>query len=262
MQRFLIFIVCLPLLAACAQTVGSEQVAKALRENPQLVFDALARDKAQLMDLLDQAVVEREEADRKDQLLRGMTDPLKPELSADRIFLGAASAPVTIVEYSDFLCGYCGQGQATMHELLRRHPGQVRVFFKHYPARPGSLEPAVVFEALALQSPEAAWRFADLAFANQQSLADGTGKGVAALLASMEGSFKLDAARLKKDMQSPALRARIEADVAEAKAFGVQGTPTFVVNGVTVRGAAPVEDFEELLRLLGQGAAPAAGQKR
>jgi len=66
---------------------------------------------------------------------------------------------------------------------------------------------------------------------------------------------------LKKDMQSPALRARIEADVAEAKAFGVQGTPTFVVNGVTVRGAAPVEDFEELLRLLGRGTAPVAAQK-
>ncbi|MHC1751458.1 DsbA family protein [Humidesulfovibrio sp.] len=261
MPRFLVFLVLLPLLAACAQTAGNEQVAKALRENPQLVFDALARDKAQLMDLLDQAVTEREEADRKDQLLLGMASPLKPELSSDRIFLGAASAPVTIVEYSDFLCGYCGQGQSTMHELLRRHPGQVRVFFKHYPARPGSLEPAVVFEALALQSPEAAWRFADLAFANQQSLADGTGKGVAALLASLEGAFKVDAARLKKDMQSPALRARIEADVAEAKAFGVQGTPTFVVNGVTVRGAAPLEDFEELLRLLGRGDAPVAVQK-
>lgn len=261
MPRFLVFLILLPLLAACAQTASSEQVAKVLRENPQLVFDALARDKAQLMDLLDQAVTEREEADRKDQLLRGMAAPLKPELSADRIFLGAASAPVTIVEYSDFLCGYCGQGQSTMHELLRRHPGQVRVFFKHYPARPGSLEPAVVFEALALQNPEAAWRFADLAFANQQGLADGTGKGVAAILASLEGGFKVDAARLKKDMQSPALRARIEADVAEAKAFGVQGTPTFLVNGVAVRGAAPVEDFEELLRLLGQGEAPDGARK-
>jgi len=243
------------LLTACAQSAGPDQVAKALRDNPQLVFDALKRDKAQLMDILDQAVTEREEAEQKAALVRGLAAPHKPELEPGRVFLGAAQAPVTIVEYSDFLCGYCGQGQATMHELLRRHPGQVRVFFKHFPARPGSLEPAVVFEALALQSPEAAWRFADLAFANQQSLADGSGKGLAALLASLEGSFKLDSARLKKDMQSKALRARIEADVAEAKRFGVQGTPTFLVNGVAVRGAVPIEDFEEVLELVAPGGA-------
>jgi protein-disulfide isomerase len=255
-QRALLILVCFSCLSACAQTASRDQVAQTLRDNPQLVFDALKGDKAQLMDILDQAVSEREEADRKDSLARSLASPLTPELAGNRIYLGAVGAPVTIVEYSDFLCGYCGQGQAAMHELLRRHPGQVRVFFKHYPVRPGSLEPAVVFEALARQNPEAAWRFADLAFGNQQALADGSGKGLAAILATLEGAYKVDAARLKKDMQSPELRARIEADVAEAKRFGVDGTPTFLVNGVVVRGAASVEEFEELLRLVGPKGAP------
>lgn len=252
MCRVLMVLASVLLLSACAQTASRDQVAQTLRDNPQLVFDALKRDRSQLMDILDQAVTEREEAERKDALLRGMAAPLKPDLAVDRIFLGAVDAPVTIVEYTDFLCGYCSRGQATMHELLRRNPGMVRVFFKHFPARPGSLEPAVVFEALAMQSPAAAWRFADLAFGNQQALADGSGKGLAAILAGLDPAFKVDAARLKKDMQSPALRARIEADVAEAKRFGVEGTPTFLVNGVVVRGAAPVEDFEDLLRLMGR----------
>lgn len=260
MRKVLLILACFSCLSACAQTASREQLAQTLRDNPQLVFEALKSDKAQLMDILDQAVAEREEADRKDALARSLASPLVPELAGDRIFLGAATAPVTIVEYSDFLCGYCGQGQAAMHELLRRHPGQVRVFFKHFPVRPGSLEPAVVFEALARQNPAAAWRFADLAFGNQQALADGSGKGLAAILANLEGAFKVDAARLKKDMQSPELRARIEADVAEAKRFGVDGTPTFLVNGVLVRGAAPVEEFEELLRLVRQKDAPGSAQ--
>lgn len=262
MRSALMILASLLFLTACAQTASRDQVAQALRDNPQLVFDALKRDKSQLMDILDQAVVEREDAERKDGLLRSLADPLKPELTSGRIFLGAADAQVTIVEYSDFLCGYCGWGQSTMHELLRRNPGRVRVFFKHFPARPGSLEPAVVFEALAQQNPDAAWKFADLAFANQQALADGSGKGLAAILASLGSTVKVDAARLRKDMESPVLRARIEADVAEARRFGVEGTPTFLVNGIPVRGAAPVEEFEDLMRLLDQKAAPGVVAKQ
>lgn len=257
MRIRLSILACVLLLSACAQTVSRDQVAQALRDNPQLVFEALKQDKSQLMDILDQAVLEREGAERKAGLERGLADPLQPELDADRPFLGAADAPVTIVEYSDFLCGYCAQGSATMTELLRRHPGQIRVFFKHFPAKPGSLESAVAFEALALQDKAAAWRFAELAFANQKALADRSGKGLAAVIASLESATKVDAVRLKKDMAGTTVRGRIESDVAEARRFGVQGTPTFLVGGVLVPGAVPLEDFEELLRLLG-----AKGQAR
>ncbi|MBI5520810.1 MAG: thioredoxin domain-containing protein [Desulfovibrio sp.] len=250
MRNIILFAVLGLLLCACAQAANREQVAQALRENPQLVFDALKRDKAQLMEILDQAVTEREDLERKNAQLGAMADPFKPEIESGRIFLGAAKAPVTIVEYTDFQCGYCAQGQATMKELLRRNPEKVRLIFKHFPAKPGSLEPAAAFEALARQNPEAAWRFADLAFANQRALADPSGRGLAAILASLEPGFKIDQKRLKKDMQSQEVRGRIEADVAEATRFGVDGTPTFLVNGIPIRGAAPIEDFEDLMALL------------
>jgi len=250
MRKIALCLVTLLLLGACAPAVTRDQVAQVLRDNPQLVFDALKRDKPQLVDVLDAAVQEREAQERKDSLVQGLANPLKPELAAGRPFLGAADAPVTIVEYSDFLCGYCAQGASTMQELLRRHPGQIRLFYKHFPVRPGSLEPAVMFEALAMQDQAVAWKFGELAFANQQALADGSGKGLAALLASAAAGAKIDQVRLKKDMESPAVRTRIEADVAEAKRFGVEGTPTFVVNGVLVRGALPIGEFEELLVLV------------
>jgi protein-disulfide isomerase len=250
MRSIILILACLFTVNACAPTLSREQVAAVLHDNPQLVFDALKSDKSQLLDVLDQAAQERDIQDRKDSLTKGIGNPLKPELAADRPFLGSADAPVTIVEYSDFLCGYCAQGAATIEQLMQRHPGQIRVFFKHYPAHPGSLEPASVFEALGLQDKSVAWKFEALAFANQSSLADGSGKGLAALLAGMKSSVKFDSARLKKDMTSPAMRERIESDVAEAKSFGVQGTPTFVVNGVLVRGALPIEEFEALLVVL------------
>jgi len=250
MRKIVLCLVTLLFLGACAPAMPRDQVAQVLRDNPQLVFDALKRDKAQLVDVLNAAVQERDSQDRLDSIAQGLANPLKPELAAGRPFWGAADAPVTIVEYSDFLCGYCAQGASTMQELLRRRSGQVRLYFKHFPVRPGSLEPAVMFEALAMQDQAVAWKFGELAFANQQALADGSGKGVAALLTSAAAGAKIDQVRLKKDMESPAMRARIEADVAEAKRFGVEGTPTFVVNGVLVRGALSIGEFEELLGLV------------
>jgi len=250
MRKTAFCLVALVFICACAPAMNRDQVAQVLRDNPQLVFDALRRDKPQLVDVLDEAVQEREANERKQSLLQGLAAPLKPEIAAGRPMLGTVDAPVTIVEYSDFLCGYCAQGANTMQELLRRHPGQIRLFFKHFPAHPGSLEPAVMFEALAMQNQAVAWKFGELAFANQQTLADGSGKGVAAIYASATAGAKIDAERLKKDMESPAVRARIESDVAEAKRFGVEGTPTFVVNGVLVRGALPIAEFEDLLGLV------------
>lgn len=258
MRIFAAFMICLALLAGCARPADTGQVAQALRENPQMVYDALRQDKGQLLDLLDAAIREREAAERRESLRQGLARPLAPELSGERPFLGPADAPVTIVEYSDFLCGYCAQASRTLEELMRRRPGQIRLFFKHYPAKPGSIEPAAMFEALGLQDRALAWRFAEAAFANQQVLADGSGKGVVALLAMLDADY----ARLKKDSESPAVLARIQADVSEARRFGVEGTPTFLVNGVLVRGAVPLADFEELLELLGQKApAPAPAKK-
>jgi protein-disulfide isomerase len=247
MRRFAAFLFLLVLLAGCAQGASQEQIARTLRDNPQLVYDALRQDKGQLIDLLDQAVSEREAKERSESLRKGLANPLAPDLSGDRPFTGPADAPVTIVEYSDFLCPYCAQASQTLTELMRRHPGKIRLFFKHYPAHPGAIEPAAMFEALGLQNKEQAWRFAEAAFANQRILADGAGKGVAALLAMVNADYK----KLKKDSESPAVLARIQADVNEARRFGVDGTPSFLVNGVMLRGAVPIGDFEELLGLLG-----------
>lgn len=244
-----ILALCLLLVLACAgiaRAASNDDVAKAIKENPQLVFDALKQDKAQLLDILDAAIAERDVKDRMQRFNANLANPLKPVLDEKRPFLGDPKAPITIVEYSDFLCVYCGRGAKTITELMRRHPGKIRVFFKHFPNKAGSIEPAVMFEALGKQDRELAWRFSELAFASQASLADGSGKGVAALVGSLGANY----AKLKKEAESKEILARIEADVKEAKSFGVDGTPTFLVNGILIRGAVPIEEFERVISLV------------
>lgn len=247
MKRILaLCLFCVLFCAGAALAAGKDDVAKALKENPQLVFDALKQDKAQLLDILDAAIAERDAQERRQRFAANLANPLKPALDESRPFLGEAKAPITIVEYSDFLCTYCGRGSQTITELMRRHPGKIRVFFKHFPNKAGSIEPAAMFEALGRQNRDLAWKFAEIAFASQATLADGSGKGVAAILATLNADYK----KLKKDSESREVLSRIEADVAEAKRFGVDGTPTFLVNGILIRGAVPIEEFERVIAIL------------
>jgi protein-disulfide isomerase len=98
------------------------------------------------------------------------------------------------------------------------------------------------FEAIALQSSEKAFKFHDEVFQNQQKL-----QGGEKYLDEVAKKVGADMARMQRDMESSAVRARIEADVEEAKKLEIRGTPGFVLNGVVVRGALPLAHFEQIL---------------
>jgi predicted DsbA family dithiol-disulfide isomerase len=100
---------------------------------------------------------------------------------------------------------------------------------------------AQYFEAAALQSREKAWQFHDRLFQEQEKLSPDFFKQVAKELG-------LDVARLEKDAASPAIAERIKADIAEAERFGIQGTPGYIIDGVPLRGAYPINYFEEIIR--------------
>lgn len=247
MRRLLLVFGMVAVLFGATSTVyATGETAVAIKENPQIVFDALKTDKAQLLEILEAAISEKETKERQSRFEANLSNPLAPAIDEKRPYLGSLKAPITIVEYSDFLCHFCSQGSLTMQELLKRHPGKIRVFFKHYPAKPGSIEPAAMFEALGMQDKDTAWKFADLAFANQSTLVDGSGKGIAAILTRLKVDYK----RMKKESEGHTVLSHIESDVTEAKKFGIDGTPTFLINGIIVRGAVPIEEFESIINLL------------
>jgi len=225
--------------ARAAQNVEAE-VRAVLKEHPEILLEALAKDKGALLGMLEEAARERQQADEAKRIEEEKKNPLKPVLEPGRMTMGKADAPVIVVEYTDFFCHYCAAGAATMKELVAKRP-EVKVVFKHFANAPLSRTAALTFEALALQKPELAMAFHDAVFANQEKMSEG---GEAALR-ELAVSLGADAARLEADMKRPELDERLKKDVEEARAFKFRGTPTYVVGGVSVRGAAPLPVFEE-----------------
>lgn len=230
-------------LGACAGT-SEKNVRQAVREHPDMVLDALNQRKAELFTMVVEGQNEYQQAERQTRQAQESRKPLAPVIDSDRVMRGNPSAPVTVVVYSDFLCPYCARGAATLKEFMDRHPDSVRVLFKHYATDPVSRKAALVYEALAREDPKLAFAFHDAAFANQQELATAGEPAVLALAIKLGANPN----KLKRDLRRPELAARIDADVAEARAFGINGTPTFLVNGVSIHGAAPLTEFEEILR--------------
>ena len=101
---------------------------------------------------------------------------------------------------------------------------------------------AQYYEAIRLQDEKKAFAFHDEIFLNQPKLKNGT-----AFLDATAKKVGADLAKVKKDLNSPAVKNRIDADLKEAASFGMQGTPGFLLNGVPVRGAYPADYFVTLV---------------
>ncbi len=243
-------------MAACAPTTSENALRETLKEHPDMVLDALSQRKAELFGLVVEGQREYQDSQRQARQAEELQKPLAPAMDPDRVMRGPATAPVTVVVYSDFLCPYCAKGAATLKEFMARHPDTVRVLFKHYATDDLSRQAALVYEALGRQNPQLAFAFHDAMFAAQKDIEQAGEPALYALAVKVGANVP----KLKRDLKDPALAQRIDADVAEAQAFGIEGTPTFLVNGVSVRGAAPLEEFEDVLRQVGKtsGEAPCA----
>jgi Na+/H+ antiporter NhaA len=137
---------------------------------------------------------------------------------------GPATAPVTIVEYGDFECPYCGQAEPAVRQLLAGH-GDVRYVWRHLPlndVHPHAQLAAEAAEAAADQG--AFWPMHDLLLSHQDALQMRD-------LIRYAGDAGLDAARFRDNLTRRGGAARIAEDVDSADLSGVSGTPTFFING-------------------------------
>jgi protein-disulfide isomerase len=149
---------------------------------------------------------------------------------------GDANAPVTIVEFSDFQCGFCFRVNPTLLQLLDRYKGKVRVVFKNSPIEGHDAAPLAHRAAFAAQQQGKFWEMHDRIFANQRAMERES-------LLAHASALGLDLARFTADLDSPKAQAVIDRDQAEAAKVGVDGTPTFFVNGTPLVGAQPIETF-------------------
>ena len=140
--------------------------------------------------------------------------------------LGAAHAPVTLVEYGDFECPNCKQAAPAVKLLLERFVGRVRLVWRHFPleeVHPHALQAALAAEVAAGQGRF--WPMHDLLFENQRHLD-------ASHLRRHAQSLELDLRRYDADMGDTVYLQRVREDIEGAAASGVRSTPTFFVNGV------------------------------
>lgn len=137
---------------------------------------------------------------------------------------GSPMAQVTIVEFSDFECPYCGRAHPVVQQLLNEFEGRVRVVFKNFPlsAHPHAMSAARA--AVAAGNQGKFWEMHDLLFEHQTQLEDEDIEGYAEQLG-------LDMERFRTDMAAPETQRRIEQDKEEGQQAGVEGTPTFFIDG-------------------------------
>jgi Na+/H+ antiporter NhaA len=160
-------------------------------------------------------------------LIVDLADPVDPERDHIR---GPLDAPVTVLEYGDFECPYCGQAEPVLRELLRDF-GDVAYVWRHLPlndVHPNAQRAAEAAEAAAEQG--AFWEMHDLLLEHQDAL------GFRDLIGYAE-QLGLDVERFEEDLRTRAGAARIAQDVDSADLSAVSGTPTFFVNALRHYGS-------------------------
>jgi Na+/H+ antiporter NhaA len=157
---------------------------------------------------------------------------------------GPIDAPVTVVEYGDFECPYCGRAEPVIRELLRDF-GDVRYVWRHLPlsdVHPNAQLAAEAAEAAADQG--AFWEMHDLLLAHQDALRPSDLIGYAEQLG-------LDVERFTDALRTHAGAVRVAEDVDSADLSGVSGTPTFFINGRRHYGAYDIETLTAAVRAAG-----------
>ena len=164
-----------------------------------------------------------------------------PVTERDHI-LGPASAPVTLVEYGDFECPHCRRAQPIMQGIVRYMGDNLRFVFRHFPlaeAHLHSQHAAEASEAAAAQGKF--WEMQDTLFRNQDALTDRD-------LIMYAAQLGLDFQRVSEELAAGTYTRRVRDDFRGGVRSGVNGTPTFFINGLRYDGNwADANEFIQVL---------------
>lgn len=155
--------------------------------------------------------------------------------------IGPADAPVTIVEFSDYQCPYCQAWyQQTFEQLMSSYPGKILFVYRDLPL-PGHPESLPAAEAANCAGEQGAyWKFHDALFSGKYALSRAAYEQYATDLG-------LDTTTFTACLEDHHTRAEVNADATEAARLGLNGTPSFVINGYIFIGAHPFADFKPII---------------
>jgi protein-disulfide isomerase len=159
---------------------------------------------------------------------------------ADAPAKGGKTPKVTIIEFSDFQCPYCGRVTKTLDQLLKDYGDDVELAFRHNPLpfHQNAMPAAMAAEAARAQGKF--WEMHDKMFPNQGNLDRPS-------LDKYAQEIGLDMGKYKEAMDKEQGKERIKRDMDDAAKFGARGTPNFFINGRNFRGAQPLEAFKAVI---------------
>lgn len=165
----------------------------------------------------------------------------------DDPFMGPENAPVTLIEFSDFQCPYCRRVQSVLKRLMTAYHGQLKLVFRDFPLRQVHPEAQKAAEAAQCANDQGQfWQYHDRLFATTELAVDD--------LKRYAVEMGLDSDRFNDCLDSDTYSQEVQGDIDDARAAGVNATPSFFVNGLPINGAVPFERFVELVELALEGA--------
>ncbi|HXW84330.1 MAG TPA: thioredoxin domain-containing protein [Candidatus Binataceae bacterium] len=190
------------------------------------------------------------QAQQRDKLLAELKakTPVKILISAPRTRvasaghpeLGPADAPVTIVEFADFQCPFCGRSEPTIKALRSKYGDKIKLIYMDFPLPMHSNALDAAKAARCANEQGKFWPYHDELFANQTKLTP-------ADLKSYAKQTGLDTAKFDDCFDKSKYESEVEKDMAEGRKLGVDGTPAFFIDGRLVSGAQPPEQFETVI---------------
>ena len=165
------------------------------------------------------------------------TPRLADPVAADDHVQGKADAVVTLVQYGNYECPYTRLSRHAVHQLRREFPDSLRFVFRHFPLEeihPHAGAAATAAEAAGAQTDF--WTMHEYLFEHQEALEE-------ADLERYAIELGLDAGRFERDRGAPPIARRIDRDLASGDRSGVEGTPTFFVDGVQHGGGYDLESL-------------------
>ncbi len=168
-------------------------------------------------------------------------DPYRVDVEAgDSPRWGDASAPVQIVEFSDFQCPYCSVGAETVDKIKEKYGKQVSIVYRHFPL-PMHKQAGKAAEAAECANEQGKfWEYHDALFADTKAWTDDDYKAIAKDVGLKKKPFA-------ECLESGKHEATVQDDMEAGRMVGMSGTPGFYINGIVLTGAQPIEVFADVI---------------
>jgi len=204
---------------------------------------------------VEQAVRQRKESERFQTFMTELRTAYKASITLpypdlpradvsvdDDPSVGPADAAITIIQFAEYQCPYCGKAREAIDQVMKDYDGKVRFVFRDFPLNfhDRAIPAAVAANCAAKQDPAKYWKVHDALMANQRALQEPDLERAAV-------DAGVDLAKWKSCRTEVAMEDEVRKDLEDGQKHGVTGTPAFFINGIFLNGAQPYEKFKTII---------------